>query len=34
MPLPVRRSEHSPGQPMQRWDPFREFDRLQQEMGA
>lgn len=33
MPLPVGRSERSPGQPMQRWDPFREFDRLQQEMG-
>jgi HSP20 family protein len=33
MPLPVRRGERSPGQPMQRWDPVREFDRLQQEMG-
>jgi HSP20 family protein len=33
MPLPVRRSERSPRHPMQRWDPFREFDRLQQEMG-
>jgi HSP20 family protein len=32
MPLPVRRSERSSGQTMQRWDPFREFEQLQQEM--
>ena len=33
MALPVRRSESSSGRPMQRWDPFREFEQLQDEMG-
>src|ERR1700750_2290720 len=32
MPLPARRTETSP-RPMQRWDPFREFEQLQEEMG-
>ena len=32
MPLPVRRNETS-SRPMQRWDPFREFEQLQEEMG-
>lgn len=32
MPLPARRTESSP-RPMQRWDPFREFEQLQEEMG-
>jgi HSP20 family protein len=34
MPLPVRRNEpSSPRQGGQRWDPFREFEQLQEEMG-
>ena len=34
MPLPVRRAERgSNPRSIQRWDPFREFDQLQQEMG-
>src|ERR1700753_2081414 len=32
MPLPARRTETS-SRPMQRWDPFREFEQLQEEMG-
>jgi HSP20 family protein len=32
MPLPARRTQTSP-RPMQRWDPFREFEQLQEEMG-
>lgn len=32
MPLLARRTESSP-RPMQRWDPFREFEQLQEEMG-
>ena len=32
MPLPARRTETS-ARPMQRWDPFREFEQLQEEMG-
>lgn len=32
MPLPTRRTETSP-RPMQRWDPAREFEQLQEEMG-
>ena len=33
MALPVQRSESSAGRPIQRWDPFRQFEQLQQEMG-
>lgn len=33
MPLPTRRSESSAARPTQRWDPFREFEQLQEEMG-
>jgi HSP20 family protein len=34
MPLPVQRAERSSNaRSVQRWDPFREFDQLQQEMG-
>ena len=32
MPLPARRTE-TPPRLIQRWDPFREFERLQEEMG-
>ena len=32
MPLPARRTE-TPPRPIQRWDPFREFEQLQEEMG-
>jgi HSP20 family protein len=33
MALPVRRSESSSSRPAQRWDPFSEFEQLQEEMG-
>jgi HSP20 family protein len=36
MPLPVRRSEGNGGsapRELQQWDPIREFERLQEEMG-
>lgn len=34
MPLPVRRRESSSSaRPIPRWDPFREFEELQDEMG-
>ncbi|HTP18137.1 MAG TPA: Hsp20/alpha crystallin family protein [Solirubrobacteraceae bacterium] len=33
MPVPVRRSESASTRPIQRWDPFREFEELQEEMG-
>ena len=32
MPLPARRAE-TPPRSIQRWDPFREFEQLQEEMG-
>jgi HSP20 family protein len=33
MPLPVRRNHTSSPRQAQRWDPFREFEQLQEEMG-
>lgn len=33
MALPVRSSDRSSARQMQRWDPFREFEQLQEEMG-
>ncbi|HTX32405.1 MAG TPA: Hsp20/alpha crystallin family protein [Solirubrobacteraceae bacterium] len=34
MPVPTRRPNSSAAaRPVQRWDPFREFEELQQEMG-
>ena len=33
MPVPARRSATSSPQQMERWDPFREFDQLQEEMS-
>jgi HSP20 family protein len=33
MPMPARRSATSSPQQMERWDPFREFEQLQEEMG-
>jgi HSP20 family protein len=33
MSVPVRRSESASTRPIQRWDPFREFEQLQEEMG-
>jgi HSP20 family protein len=33
MPLPTRRTESSSPRQVQRWDPFREFEQLQEEMG-
>jgi HSP20 family protein len=33
MPVPARRSATSSPQQMARWDPFREFEQLQEEMG-
>jgi HSP20 family protein len=33
MALPVRRTDVVHSQPIQRWDPFREFEQLQEEMG-
>ena len=33
MPVPARRSATSSPQQMSRWDPFREFEQLQEEMG-
>jgi HSP20 family protein len=32
MALPVRRTESPSSRPTQRWDPFREFEQLQEEM--
>jgi len=33
MPVPARRTATSSPQQMERWDPFREFDQLQEEMS-
>ncbi|MGA8335310.1 MAG: Hsp20/alpha crystallin family protein [Solirubrobacteraceae bacterium] len=33
MPVPARRTATSSPQQMERWDPFREFEQLQEEMG-
>jgi HSP20 family protein len=33
MALPVRRTDVVHSQPIQRWDPVREFEQLQEEMG-
>jgi HSP20 family protein len=33
MALPVQRTESSTQAPAQRWDPFHEFEHLQEEMG-
>ena len=33
MPVPTRRTASSSPQQIQRWDPFREFEQLQDEMG-
>jgi HSP20 family protein len=33
MAVPARRSEVARSQPVQRWDPFREFEQLQEQMG-
>ena len=33
MPVPARRTQMSPPRELQRWDPFREFEQLQEEMG-
>jgi HSP20 family protein len=33
MALPVRRADSSSSRAVQRWDPFREFEQLQEEMG-
>ena len=33
MPVPARRTGTSSPQQMERWDPFREFEQLQEEMG-
>lgn len=33
MPVPARRTATSSSQQMERWDPFREFEQLQEEMG-
>ena len=33
MPVPARRTARSSPQQMERWDPFREFEQLQEEMG-
>jgi HSP20 family protein len=33
MAVPTRRTESSSARPVRRWDPFREFEQLQEEMG-
>jgi HSP20 family protein len=33
MPVPARRTATSSPQQVERWDPFREFEQLQEEMG-
>jgi HSP20 family protein len=33
MALPVRRSDIAPSQQLQRWDPFREFEQLHEQLG-
>ncbi len=33
MPVPARRTATSSAQQMEPWDPFREFEQLQEEMG-
>jgi HSP20 family protein len=33
MPVPARRNQTSSPRQVQRWDPFREFEQLQEEMG-
>ena len=33
MPVPVRRSQDVRSQPLERWEPFREFEQLHEQMG-
>ena len=33
MPVPVRRRQDVGSQPLERWEPFREFEQLHQQMG-
>ena len=33
MPVPVRRSQGVRSQPLERWEPFREFEQLHEQMG-